>query len=402
MTKGFLLPMLLLASVFTFGQCDSLVTDEAGIIHDQAAIARAAQPLIDQGADVKVVTIAHMSIYGSALRSAFIDYVGKCDSWRAGNGAKANLVVFMVAPTEHKKNIFYGPAYMPVFPSEDSVNTLYSQAANPYFRTQQWEQGFAVTMKDFNAKIAAYHDQQKHPVQQTTTINQEATDYSGFWTFLLWLLGIGTAFGIGVWIVVAARRRKADEEEVATAQAIALRERDAASDAFARFPTTHERYADIAAIYQRLSDTELYDPSTPGISASDYRVATNAWNDLRKQIRDALYGKTVQTSSGPVRSEPVAGVSQEQPKTVHHHHTTIVRDDGNGFTAGLVMGEMLERDREPESERRRYRESDPEPASSGSDSSWSSPSSDSGGGSDSSWSSSDSGSSFGGGSDSSF
>src|SRR5882762_9639514 len=176
-------------SCLALGQnCESLVQDEAGIIRDSNAIS--ASVLVNEGADVKVVTVASIARYGSNLKAVENAYEARCPSWKSPTGGrKANLFVLMVAPRERQKNVFFGDAYKQPLQTEDAVNVIYSHAANPFFANKQWEQGFSAAIKDFAAKIVAFHDQAQHPITPAAvTVTQQPTDFSGLWTVFGWLL----------------------------------------------------------------------------------------------------------------------------------------------------------------------------------------------------------------------
>src|SRR5580698_6563589 len=81
--------------------CNGIVSDEASIFHNTDDIANGAKVLIDQGADVKVVTVNRIATYGNNLLAVEKDYEAECPSWKSPAGArKANLFVLMVAPND--------------------------------------------------------------------------------------------------------------------------------------------------------------------------------------------------------------------------------------------------------------------------------------------------------------
>jgi uncharacterized membrane protein YgcG len=397
---------LILISVVATAQCGPII-DEASILHDNAAIQTAAATLVDEGADVKVVTVAQISRYGVNLLAVESSYEARCPSWLSPAGQrKANLLVFMVAPNDRKKNIFFGAAYRGPFPDEVSVNTMYSRAANPYFSNHEWEQGLAAAMKDFAARIGAYHDQSQHPAQNT--INEPAPDMRGLWTFLMWVLGVGAVGGAGFVLWMLTTRRKKERDEIATAQTEAIAERSTAAAAYVAISKDHPQYFSISAEFKALSESSHVDPNENGLTAAQYRAIGGKWLELRQRIT----GQAPPISPQP---EPVQGKNWDltdrerhslapQPQPQPQPQTTIIQtgSGSDGFLEGILIADALQ-NRGPYT----LPAPDPIPVSSspsGSDSSWSS--SDSG--SDSSWNSGDSGgagsdsSGGGGGSDSSF
>jgi hypothetical protein len=136
--------------------CSSVVIDGAGIIQNPSSVEKAARPLIDQGADVHVVTLSNIRAFGSRLQDVEDAYERRCPNWTAPNGIrKANLMVVMLAPHERLKNVFYGSAYNGVFSGANGIDTLYSKYANPFFSKQQWDDGFAAAMMGLNNRVAA-------------------------------------------------------------------------------------------------------------------------------------------------------------------------------------------------------------------------------------------------------
>lgn len=146
--------------------CNSIVAlDEAHVFSDAATIGKSASGLIDQGADVHVVSTNMAGV--TALSQVESGLEKSCPAWLANGHRKPNLFVVMVSPAQHKKNVFFGGAYTPALESEDQVNTIYSQSANPFFKQGDFAGGTEAALRDFSSKVAAFHDQQKHPVQQT-------------------------------------------------------------------------------------------------------------------------------------------------------------------------------------------------------------------------------------------
>lgn len=409
--------------------CNSIVAlDQANVFSDSSAIGKAASGLIDQGADVHVVSVGdHDAGAGLANVESFLERF--CPSWVASGHRKPNLFVLMVAPTLHKKNVFFGGAYTPAMPSEDSVNVVYSQAANPFFKQGDFSGGMAASLKDFSAKVAAYHDQQKHPIQQTTTVNNQATDMGGFWTFLGWALGL-LAAGLGIWGIVyliGSRRKQVDSVSMA---------QDEATKARSRATRLYNSYSPVSAEFSArfldLSNSVSNDPTSEGLTALKYQSIRDVWNDFSTDIlnsqsaftdkpndtpdpprvrRHTDYPTATRTSRGGyVTPPPVAA-----PVSTTVDRTVVVHNDNSGdLLTGVLLGEALSSPtrRDYDYDRPSYsppssgggggEQEDTEP-SSGSDSSWSTSSDDSSSGSDSSFSSDSGSSDFGGGgSDSDF
>jgi uncharacterized membrane protein YgcG len=430
--KTLLLTALFAVTTLAQGQnCSPVISDEAGILNDAASaneIAKGIAPLIDEGADVKIVTVKPLWKYGSNLQAVEDAYEHACSGWTAPNGKrKANLFVMVVAPAEHKKNVFFGAAYSPVLPSEDIVNTIYSHAANPYFKNQQWSQGFAAAARDFAAKVVAYHDQQQHPVASTTTTTTvvQPTDYKGLWTFLMWLLFAGLAAVCCFGLIRLLGQRRRSKEEIAGAKADALSEWNQANAAYTAMSKTDPRYERISRQFRDMSNSLGYDPNEPN-TAAGYRAIERAWGDLRRTINvtpGAGVPAKATTAKAPPEPPPAQAKRHTEHKATHRvpdqpapapvkNETVVVRDSGSnldGFASGVLVDEALRGERYREPDPPRYREPEPEReperTSSGSDSSWSKDDDEpsGGSGSDSSWSDPGGGGGGGGsGSDSGF
>ncbi len=390
--------------------CGALVAlDEAGVFGDARPVDRGAQTLIDQGADVHVVSVKTVPTNGLASVQAKLE--AACPSWLASGHRKPNLFVVMVAPAARKKNAFFGAAYSPVFNTEDKVNTIYSQAANPFFRQNDFALGMSAALKDLGGAVVAFHDQQKHPV--VTTVTEQATDLHGLWVVMGWVVGL-LALGGTVWALVAfwaGRSRRRYELKLARVNAIMARDRATkAYQAIEGATMTTDRRNAIIARFAELSNSVSNDPTMDGLNKLDYDRITKVWRDLK----DDIAGVTTRSPrasdpapSGNVHPSRMPSHKEYEPygpyKTPPSVPSTVVvqQSSNNDFLTSMLVEDAIHTNHESPS---RSRSED-----SGSDSSYSSSSSsyDSGSssGSDSSYSSSDSSSSSdfgGGGSDSSW
>ena len=411
--------------------CTGVISDEAGVINstDAAVVNSQAAKLVDQGIMAHVVTV-DLAKYGVRLADVESAYERKCPNWLGANGHRVgNLLVLIVAPKARLKNAFFGSALTPAFGSEDTVNNLFSKAANPYFRNGQFAAGIAAALSDFGAKNVAYHDQASHPSQPTTIINQAPTDTKSTSHAVEWVFGLLFLTGLILLLIWWFVRRSAIKDDLDAAQQGAQAACQKATNLYRNCDATNPGYADVSAQYTTLSNSVSYDPNTSGLSATAYRTMATAWNDLANDIRGlrTLSAKVDETTQAGVTetfkaSAAAAGASVSGG---HHHHyetpaqptvvheTTVIHDNSGGdMLTGVLVGEALANNNDRD---RGYRDdpspsySDPEPSreESGSDSSWasssddssSSLSSDDSSGSDSSWgdsstSSDDSSSSF--------
>src|SRR5271154_3890804 len=160
----FRLPLLVAVATLFFASfaqaenCTSAVLDKAGVIRGTALIAAEARPLINQGADVRIVTVDHGTFVtkGSSLSGVETYLETSCPNWTTNGVRKANLFVVMVAPQDRQKNIFLGSYYAGSF----DIPSTYSQLANASFKAGQWETGIASTLNGTGSRAIAYHQQQ--------------------------------------------------------------------------------------------------------------------------------------------------------------------------------------------------------------------------------------------------
>src|SRR5271157_3166335 len=152
--------------------CTSGIVDKAGVIRNAFVIGAAAKPLVNQGVDVRVVTVDHNTFVqnGSSLAGVETMMEANCPNWvdsKTGT-RKANLFVIMVAPQDRQKNIFLGSFYAGSF----DIPSTYSQLANTSFKAGQWEAGLANTLNGTGNRAVAYHQQQFAAQQQRQRAQQ--------------------------------------------------------------------------------------------------------------------------------------------------------------------------------------------------------------------------------------
>jgi uncharacterized membrane protein YgcG len=285
MKRALIAVLFALCATGLYAQCNSVVIDQAGVLKDPTSIERAANALINQGADVHVVTVSNVGQYGGHLQNVEDFYERQCSNWKAPDGVrKGNLFVFMVAPSERMKNVFFGSSYTDVFPKKDNVDSLYSKYANPLWSHKQWDDGFVAALNGFGSAVAAFHDEQKHPAQ--TTVTQQATDLAPVASVFKWLLFIlvcGSLIGLIIWLF---RKRKQTAEATVVAQRMATQAQGRAADLFLKADKTNPGYGGIAERYTQLSNSVSFDPSQTGQSADTYNAIAAQWNSLANDILD--------------------------------------------------------------------------------------------------------------------
>jgi len=159
---------LFFASFAQAENCTSAVLDKAGIISSTALIAAEARPLINQGADVRIVTVDHgtFAANGSSLTGVETYLETSCPNWTTNGVRKANLFVVMVAPQDRQKNIFLGSYYAGSF----DIPSTYSALANGNFKAGQWEIGIASTLHGAGPRAIAFHQQNFTRQQQQARV----------------------------------------------------------------------------------------------------------------------------------------------------------------------------------------------------------------------------------------
>ena len=348
--KARILTLLMATAVLpVFAQdCRSIVAlDQTGKINP-APITPAAAKLVDQGADVHVLVFAGNP---GPLGQAVGKVEASCDSWRESGFRKPNLFLVAVAPDARTKNIFFGSAYAKPFENVDTVNTIYSEAANPFFRAGDYTGGVSAALRDFGNKVVAYHDQVKHPVQAVTTINNEATDFSGLWSFLK-VAGIGViVIALAALLVLWWRKKQEHEEERMEMRQDALNLRSAATREFNKLPETARNYASILAQYTSYSNSVSSDPSPSDCTLADYSSMRKQWSDLLENIRESarpLWNPT-ETPKRAVPRKPHTtdhtawqGSSYAVPVSNTSSTTTVIESDrSSDLLTGVMVGEAI-------------------------------------------------------------
>lgn len=380
--------------------CDQVVADQANVLQSQERdhVKAAAQKLIDQGADVRVVTVGGTS----NLDIDENNWLHRCQSWQSPNGGmKSTLIVLMVSPSSRKMGIYFGHAFDSALASH--WNRIKSDYMGPHFKTGDWAGGFIAAEQQLAARVAASKDEAVHPAV-STTVNQ-ASDLSGLWTVLMWIVALGaTAFGF--WLIFSWRKRlRQEQQQLREAQRRAQAAKARAAELLTNMPS-HPRIDAASAEFERLNSSVRNDPYADDLVVEEYNVIT------------AQYQKVVDMlDSGPIGSEASSSVGH---KRKHAHQPTSADVASSTAANASVMGgfpvpipiieepiiveEPPRYTPEPEPERHHSsRRTDTDNESSGGSSSWSSDSgsssSDSGGSSDFSSDSGSSDSGSGGSSD---
>jgi uncharacterized membrane protein YgcG len=414
--------------------CNSVVSNDAGVaLGDTTALIRAANDVAAKGAEPHVLIEALRP--GETLDTKFAQAVSACSEWQApGSKTKSTLIVFALAPTARKSGIFYGSAWHHAL--DDSWNRIKTDYMNPRFRDRDWAGGLAAAAEQTAKRITASEDEAVHG--PTTIVNHQATDLSGIWLFLKWLLILGGGAAAVIVGIILFRQKKEDAAEVQAAQADAIAARnkatDALNDARRKVPvyvaaggknavSVQAWLATAMERYQTVSDSVSNDPDQKGLTADVYQRLSKQYSGVFQALDKVVSLLADEPEDKPRPAAPSIPISdfrsstrgkryrrseaptQPAPAYAPAAAPIIVNNSNDGFVEGLVLGELASDRREtvyeaPRYEPAPYRAPDPDPPSSyGGSSSWDSPSSSSDDGGSSSFDSSSSSDSGGGSAD---
>jgi len=245
--------------------CDSTVADQAGKLDSNAlaAINNGAQPLINEGAEVRVRIVAPTT-NTDAVEQSLED---ACSSWRAPNGhRKSNLVSLIVSPDGHKSAVYYGNAYTNAL--HDHWNRIRTDYMNPHFKTGDWAGGLISGETQLAARIHASKDEALHPA--SNTVVNEATDFTGLWKVFAWLVAIGAVFaGIFIfWRWWSHLREQERELHEAQRKAIAAKQRAAESFNTPGHPCLEAAQRE----FDRINGSLKNDPNDDALELEEYNV----------------------------------------------------------------------------------------------------------------------------------
>jgi hypothetical protein len=169
--------LMLLVAPFASAQtfCNNTIIDQAKVIRNPQVVANAARTLINQGADVHVVTVnsASFSKYGQlAGVESFLE--SQCPGWTTNGVRKANLYVVMVAPNERAKNMFLGSYYAGAF----DIPSTYSQLSNASFKAGDFGSGLAAALQGTTTQALNFHQRQFTAQQQQRQVVPQQRTYT--------------------------------------------------------------------------------------------------------------------------------------------------------------------------------------------------------------------------------
>jgi uncharacterized membrane protein YgcG len=209
--------LLLLPSSMAFANCNALVEDRAGVISDVSKVEHAAGAI---SANVRVRTIQNVG--GDSLdKYVHSTLATECPQWMAPNKKdfQSMMLIFVYTPDRSQTGIFYGSTLQPRIGNGkwmDVARSRFVPAIHAYKSGEKTAltDGFVNTLGELNTLIV------RPSTAGNVTINQ-ASDNSGLWSALKWLIAIGFLIGMGMMFI----RWRSNRASVRAAQSEAKRVR---------------------------------------------------------------------------------------------------------------------------------------------------------------------------------
>jgi len=342
MMKSVLLFILL--SFTALGQngavlCDSVVQDTGANVLSAADIRDINQslvPLNNLGIEPRVVV---GPIGGEpTLDHAIADWAKVCRSWQAPNGGwKNNLLIIAVATDKHKYGVKFlrnGILEKPL--GGDQSTQITATYMKPLLHDRNYAKAIEVTSIQLAKRIEASRDER----YKGTVVNNQATDLSGFWRFLMWLLLVAVLFVAIYYLARWITDRRSRRAAISRAQQGAILARNLAVTQINKTRAVVEEYAatdkdvkeatakigeamDALALLQNSTAT---DPSQDGLSVEEYdeiRVQYNQVADMARAAKTALNEKHTFADDQELKQPPPPPVTprshyRKRPRVYDH------------------------------------------------------------------------------------
>lgn len=383
--------------------CSQALNDQTGKL-SPAVVQPELSKLQAEGVDAKVLVVgptSNLDFDEQAVERS-------CMEWRSpGGGRKSTLLVLGVSPEGRKAGVYYGRALEHALAGQ-WPRILHDYMA-PSFKQGDWNAGVSLGLQQLSARIVASRSEALTPA--VTTVNNQATDLSGLWSVLGWLVLFGVLGVIGYALYAYFKRRAEAADTVGTAQAQALRLKNTAAALINEMRDRGQVGGDFERAsedFARLAQSFQTDPETPNLTVAQYQIMGEGYADVIRTLRAPGAMDTA-----PARHSSLGGHVHTAHRNGHRRHgqvvdpspTVVAANPGTSIFAPVIINSESS-----------YRD-DNRDESSGSSSSSSSSSSDDGGsvdfgssssssssddGGSSSWSSDSSSSSFDSGGSSSF
>lgn len=288
--------------------CSTAVNDFAHVLNI-STVQAAVSALAAKGADPKVITD---NDYSGTPGQEVNAYHRNCVEWQsAGGGVKNNLVVLVVFPNRHKVGLFTGQEWATAINS----SVVCTQYMIPAFKDGDYTRGIVNGLTQSATMIQGFQTSVLHP--GTTTVQEQATDFSGLWQFFEWLLVVGV---LVAFIVIAWKLYKYYTERSAARNA-AQQDAVNARDEVANYVLNNPDDTKTAERFSRFNNSETMNPDTKGLEALDYIIIRNGYRNLLQSKIET----TAPIAYKPAQyNEPVSlGATETVPVTTASTHTTI-------------------------------------------------------------------------------
>lgn len=296
--------------------CDQLIADDAGVFGGNISEVQSALNDLARYAEVRVITIQS---YGNSTLDAYVDGIRQqCPSWQATDGGfKNNLIVFAISYDDQDTGIFYGNQWAD--PLDSNWTRIVSDYMNPRFGDGDFSGGFVAGINEVNRLIdLKIHPPAQAPVQSGPVVitQQEATDYSGFYRFLIIaaiLIALGALIYFGAiwynqWAKENEKRKRAQQRAKLRKQALTsgiaewrasveavetdiLGLSEAVDETVTNRLTSMVREAQV--VFEKMLrrynglDSSAGDPDTDGLTAGQYDAMETAYAEVLALLQEA-------------------------------------------------------------------------------------------------------------------
>jgi uncharacterized membrane protein YgcG len=270
--------------------CNAVVSDDAHLFTSIPAIEQAASKLSSLDADVHVISTDNP---GATLDAKVAQIQQTCPSWQQGSrkAIKNNLVVFIVS--RHRVGLYYGNEFKKIL--DPAVGMIKQDHMIPDLKRGDFNAGIINGINQTAIQVQAFNESVLHPTQKQTVINNQATDFHGFWVFLGWLLAL-VVIGVLVFYLIKYIRFK---QAIKEAQRCAVEAKSGAASLLLQVKNwlveqaalgvnviSHQNAFDIISEqFSELNGNLSMDPSSDDFSIDTYNSLTKTYNGISNNLR---------------------------------------------------------------------------------------------------------------------
>lgn len=306
--------ILALSAIAHAQNCNPIVDETGTLTSHKQAIQSSVDSINNLGGDTVVHVYEHIPA-GFATLDAFESNLEQtCPEYGVNGHRKNNLISILVATKDHKVGYFYGSAYNKAL-ADGKYNDIVTNYMKPKFRDGDIAGGVIAGISQTGTYIQAANHVSNGP---TVINNTPATDYSGLWAFMKWMLFFGIIGSIiwGVWYYLA--NRKKEEESTTSAQRAAAYWKNAAATAITTFNSslaekkalgtiderTISQFDALSESYTRLANSQAYDINSK-MTVSGYTFVSKEYEKICSAIT-ALYTPVKKEESAATTSKPTS------------------------------------------------------------------------------------------------